>query len=45
MKKSKKLKIYTLYELINKYIGKRGTRKRENFESELRLDLKKVNKK
>ena len=33
------LKTYTLEELTDKHIGKRGTPKREAFEYELRLDL------
>lgn len=32
-------KIVSLDELIDKYIGKRGTPEREKFEYELRLDL------
>ncbi|MGL5888887.1 MAG: helix-turn-helix domain-containing protein [Bacteroidia bacterium] len=34
-----KLKTYTLEELTDKHIGKRGTIRREVFEYELRLDL------
>jgi HTH-type transcriptional regulator/antitoxin HipB len=37
--KSEKLKIYSLEEITDKHIGKRGTPKREAFEYELRLDL------
>jgi len=37
--KTKKLRIYTLDEAKNKYIGKVGTEKRDNYEYELRLDL------
>lgn len=37
--KSKTLKTYTLDEITDKHIGKRGTEKREAFENELRLDL------
>lgn len=37
--KDKKLKIYSLEEITDKHIGKRGTPKREAFEYELRLDL------
>ena len=33
------LKIYSLDEITDKHIGKRGTAKREAFEYELRLDL------
>ncbi len=37
--KTNKLKIYSLDEITDEYIGKRGTPKREAFENELRLDL------
>jgi DNA-binding XRE family transcriptional regulator len=37
--KSKELKSYSLEEVTDKHIGKRGTPKREKFENELRLDL------
>ena len=37
--KNKILKTYSLDEITNKHIGKRGTPKREKFENELRLDL------
>ncbi len=37
--KKEKLKTYSLEEVTDKYIGKRGTSKRESFENELRLDL------
>jgi HTH-type transcriptional regulator/antitoxin HipB len=37
--KSNKLKIYSLDEITDKYIGKHGSPKREAFEYELRLDL------
>ena len=33
------MKIYSLEELTDKYIGKKGTKKRDEFENELRLDL------
>ena len=33
------LKTYSLDEITDKYIGKRGTEKREAFEYELKLDL------
>lgn len=33
------LKTYTLDEVTDKFIGKRGTAKREEFEYELKLDL------
>ena len=38
MKKGE-MKTYSLEEIIDKHIGKRGTPKRETFENELRLDL------
>ena len=37
--KDKQLKTYSLAEITDKHIGKRGTPKRESFENELRLDL------
>jgi len=37
--KNKTLKTYSLDEITDKHIGKRGTIKREAFENELRLDL------
>jgi len=37
--KSKELKTYSLEEITDKHIGKRGTPKREKFENELRLEL------
>jgi DNA-binding XRE family transcriptional regulator len=33
------MKIYSLDELTDEYIGKKGTEKRDDFENELRLDL------
>ena len=33
------MKTYSLEELTDKYIGKKGTKKRDDFENELRLDL------
>ncbi|WP_417429392.1 helix-turn-helix domain-containing protein [Halpernia sp.] len=33
------MKTYSLEDLTDKYIGKMGTEKRDNFENELRLDL------
>jgi len=33
------MKTYSLEELTDKYIGKKGTPKRDEFENELRLDL------
>jgi HTH-type transcriptional regulator / antitoxin HipB len=37
--KNQPLKTYSLDEITDKHIGKRGTPKREQFENELRLDL------
>jgi HTH-type transcriptional regulator/antitoxin HipB len=37
--KKESLKTYSLDEITDKHIGKRGTLKREAFEQELRLDL------
>jgi HTH-type transcriptional regulator / antitoxin HipB len=37
--KAKPIKTYSLDEVTDKYIGKRGTPNREAFENELRLDL------
>ena len=37
--KKPKVKTYSLEEVTNKFIGKRGTPKREDFERELKLDL------
>ena len=39
MKEVKKLKTYSLEEVTDKFIGKVGTKKRDAFEYELRLDL------
>jgi DNA-binding XRE family transcriptional regulator len=33
------MKTYSLEELTDTYIGKKGTKKRDDFENELRLDL------
>lgn len=33
------MKTYTLEELTDKYIGKKGTKEREHFEFELKLDI------
>ncbi len=33
------MKTYSLDEITDKYIGKKGTKKRDSFEYELRLDL------
>ena len=33
------MKTYSLEELTDKYIGKKGAKKRDEFENELRLDL------
>lgn len=38
LKNKKNMKTYTLEEVTDKYIGKKGTSKREQFETELRLD-------
>ncbi len=35
----KGMKTYSLGEVTDKYIGKKGTQKRDEFENELRLDL------
>ena len=35
----KKIKTYTLDELTDKYVGKKGTQERERFEFELKLDV------
>jgi DNA-binding XRE family transcriptional regulator len=37
--KSKKLKLYSLDEITDEFIGKAGTPKRDAFEYELRLDV------
>ena len=37
--KTKTLKIYSLEEMTDKHVGKRGTPNREAFEKELRIDL------
>ena len=39
MKKNKKLEIFSLEEITDKYIGKAGTPKREEFEYELKIEL------
>ena len=36
---SKKTKTYTLEELTDKYVGKKGTAKREQFEFDLKLEV------
>lgn len=36
---NKTLKTYSLDEVTDKYVGKKGTPKRDEFENELRLDL------
>lgn len=38
-KKTEPIKIYSLDEITDKHIGKRGTIKRDAFEYELRMDL------
>lgn len=35
----KTMKTYSLEEVTDKYVGKKGTAKRDEFENELRLDL------
>ena len=35
----KKVKTFTLEELTDKYVGKKGTRTRERFESDLKKDI------
>jgi ribosome-binding protein aMBF1 (putative translation factor) len=37
--KNNKLKLYSLDEITDEYIGKLGTPKRDSFEYELRLDI------
>ena len=39
MKEVNGLKVYSLDEMLDKHIGEKGTTERNNFESELRLDL------
>ena len=39
MKKSRKLKMYTLEQAKDKHLGKIGTEKRDNFEYELKMDI------
>lgn len=39
MENSKKIKIYTLDQAIDKHIGPVGTSKRDKFEYELRMDI------
>ncbi len=34
-----KMKTYSLSEMEDKYIGKKGTKERDNYEYELRMDL------
>jgi len=34
-----KMKTYSLYEMEDKYIGKEGTKERDEYEYELRMDL------
>jgi len=36
---TKEIKTYTLSEMKDKYIGKHGTREREDYEYELRMDV------
>lgn len=35
----KELKIYSLHEMKNKYIGKIGTAKRDKYECKLRIEI------
>ena len=35
----KKIRVYTLAEMKDKHIGKKGTKEREQFEYELRMDV------
>ncbi|MBL4585699.1 MAG: helix-turn-helix transcriptional regulator [Flavobacteriales bacterium] len=37
--KNEPAKIYTLDEMVDKHIGKRGTQKRDRFEYDLKMDL------
>jgi len=39
MTKTKQMKTYSLDEITDKYVGKKGTPERDKFENELRLDL------
>ena len=39
MTKQEEMKTYSLDELTDQYIGRKGTKKRDEFENELRLDL------
>ncbi|HTF03125.1 MAG TPA: helix-turn-helix transcriptional regulator [Bacteroidia bacterium] len=39
MKTKRKIKTYSLDLMLDRHIGKNGTKKRDKFESELRLDL------
>ena len=39
MENSKKIKMYTLDQAIDKHIGKIGTEERDKFEYELRMDI------
>jgi len=39
MKNQVAMKTYSLEEVTDKYIGEKGTKKRDEFENELRLDL------
>ena len=36
---TKKMEIYTLEQMKDKYVGERGTAKREAFEYELRMEI------
>ncbi len=39
MEKTKKIKIYTMDELTDKYIGKRGDKRRDKFECDLKQKM------
>ena len=39
MKKNSKLKMFTLEQLIDKHIGKRGTPSRERYEKKLQMEI------
>ena len=40
---TKEIKIYTLAEMKDKYIGKDGTKERDDYEYELRMDILGIN--
>ena len=39
MKQHERLQLYSLNEVTDKYLGKKGTKTRDDFEYELRIDL------